>query len=237
MDVSRQTSTASDPERAAAELPNVLVRWLQVFVSPGRLYDRLRERPLWGAALLLAAALVSVSFLAIPKELVERSLRERMLRAGAELPAGFELGTWSMVAAAGGYALSVVVWSLLLAVVLTVVFAFLLGDQGRFVQYLAVVSHAMLISVTGSLLVTPLRILQEDVLLTLDVGLFVPLDPDSYLSRVLRQLELFWLWGFVVMALGVSRIDPRRGWGGTAVFLLVLALGLAMLVGLLRPPA
>jgi hypothetical protein len=230
------TGSAPASPDATERLPNVFVRWLWVFVSPGRLFERLRERPEWGAALLLSAALVAISFLAIPPELTERAFREQMLRAGSEVPAGFQLGRWAMVAAAAGYAISTIVWSFALAALLTFVFAFLLGDDARFVEYLAVVTHAMLISATGSLLVTPLRIIQQDLLLSLDLGLFIPLDPESYASRVLRQLELFWLWGFLVMGLGVSKIDPRRGWAGAASFLLVVAVCLAMLIGLFRPP-
>jgi hypothetical protein len=231
-----ETRSAADSVGASAHLPNVFVRWVQVFFAPGQLFERLRERPVWGAALLLAAVLVSLSFLVIPADLAQQAFREQMLSAGAEVPSGFEIGRWSMVAAAAGYALTTVVWSLVLAGLITLVFAFLLGDDGRFVQYLAVVTHAMLISVTGSLLVTPLRILQEDLLLSLHLGLFVPVDPDGYAARVLKQLELFWLWGFVVMGLGVSKIDPRRGWAGATLFLLGVAVGLALLLGLITPP-
>lgn len=236
MEGATEAHSTSDSPDTTAPLPNVFVRWAQVFVSPGRLFESLRERPEWGAALLLAAGLVAASFLLIPVELAEQVFREQILASGSQVPAGFDIGRGAMIAAAGGYAVMTLLWSLVFAGLITLVFGFLLGDDGRFRQYLAVVTHAMLISVTGSLLVTPLRILQEDLLLSLHLGLFFPVDADAYAARVLRQLELFWLWGFVVMGLGVSKIDPRRGWAGSAVFLLCVAVALAMLLGLLRPP-
>ena len=204
--------------------------------APGALFDRLSVRPHWGATLLLGAALVAASFLLIPTELWERTVREQVLSAGQDLPDSFAFGGVARIA---GLVVGVVFWvvlNFLLAGFLALVFAFLLGDEARYRQYLSVVSHAFLIPALGSLVLVPLRLAQGDPQLTLNVGLFaVGLDQDGYPHRFLRMLDLFMLWSFMVTAVGVSHLDRRRGWGSPAAVLLVFAFGLAALLAIVTP--
>ena len=96
-------------------------------------------------------------------------------------------------------------------------------------------AHASLIGAIGGLLVLPLKIAQADPTLTLNLGLFVPGDPDSYPMRVLRSLDLFLLWSYVVTGLGISKVDRRRSWGSAAVFMILFAIGFALLIAAFVP--
>jgi hypothetical protein len=217
-------------------LPNLAARWLQVFYAPGDLFARLRERPAWGAALLLVAIASVAAFVVVPPDLWEASFREQMLSAGANVPAGFDFGRMTQLLGGAGTALFSVVLAFVLAGLLTLIFGFVLGDDGRYVQYLSVVSHALLIAATGALLITPLKIMRQDLQLTLNVGLFFPIGSESYPGRVLRLLDLFMLWSLVVIGVGASKIDARRGWLGAAGVVTILWVGLMMLLAILRPP-
>ena len=62
------------------------------------------------------------------------------------------------------------VMAFLFAGVATLVFSFILGDEGRYRQYLAVMSHAMLIPSFIGLLLVPLRIAEQNPQLTLNLG-------------------------------------------------------------------
>jgi hypothetical protein len=84
----------------------------------------------------------------------------------------------------------------------------------------------------GSLLLVPLRIVQEDPSLTLNVGTFLPFIQEGYAFRVLKLIDLFGLWSSVVMAVGVTKIDPRRGMGVALSFFLVLAVAMALVFGI-----
>jgi hypothetical protein len=221
---------------APGRLPNIAVRWLQTFYAPGELFARLRERPAWGAALLLGAIAAVASFVVVPPDLWEASFRQQMLTAGADVPAGFDFGRVAQLLGGAGTALFWLVLAFVLAGVLTLIFGFVLGDNGRYVQYLSVVSHALLIAATGALLITPLKIMQQDLQLTLNVGLFFPFDRESYAGRVLALLDLFMLWSLVVIGVGASKIDPRRGWIGAAGVVGILWVGLMMLLAMIRPP-
>jgi hypothetical protein len=87
------------------------------------------------------------------------------------------------------------------------------------------------------MLILPLRIAQGDPQLTLNLALFVPASGDSYWLRVLRALDLFMLWAYLVMAVGLSRLDRRRSWGSAAVVLLLIGVGLSMVLAVFTPGA
>ena len=216
--------------------PSVGARVLLVFYAPGRLFERLAARPLWGAALLLGAALMAASFLLIPTEIWEQSIREQLLSAGRELPEGFAVAGIMRILGAVGPAVFWCVLAFFLAGVLTFVFAFVLGDDARYRQYLSVASHALLIAALGSLALVPLKLAQRDPQLTLNLSLFaVGLDDDGYPFPVLRLLDLFALWSYAVMAVGVAKLDPRRSWRSAAACLAVFAVGMALVLGIFTP--
>lgn len=224
---------ASESAGASGSPGPLPVRVFRVFAAPGRLFAALRHDPRWLGALLLGAALVVASTVLVPGEIWEEMFRSQMLQAGQEMPEGLDLGTIQRVAAVVGGAVFWFVWVFFLAGVLALVFGFVLGDDGRYRQYLAVTAHALLISGLGGLATVPLRILRRDPQLTLNLGLFFDLGP-GYLASFLTTLDLFLLWSYVVMAVGVHEIDPRRSWGSATAILLTLALlvaaGLAFLI-------
>ncbi|HEX9886941.1 MAG TPA: Yip1 family protein [Longimicrobiales bacterium] len=207
-------------------LPPLPLRFVQVFVSPGVLFEKLKENPRWFGALALGTVLAIAAMAAIPADVWTEWFRLRMMESGQEMPEGMDFGgvqrVFAMVAGVLGYLL----FSVILAGILTVIFGFVLGDEGRYKQYLAIVTHGGLIGTLGGVLVTPLRIIQRDPQATLNVGLFAPFLEDGYLLNLLTMLDFFTLWGTVVMALGVASLDKKRTWGSATAVLLVFTVGL-----------
>jgi hypothetical protein len=209
------------------------IRLAEVFISPGKLFTSLKEKPLWFGTLLAGALFVALAVLAIPGEIMVEASREEIIRRGGEVPTFMEgAGTLFKIFGILGAVVFWFVWAFALAGIATVVFAFVLGDEGRYVQYLSVVSHALIIGAVGSLLIAPLRIAQGDPSLTLSLGTYAFFLEEGYPLRVLRMLDLFGLWGYLVMAIGVTRIDPRRGLGSAVGVFSIFALGLALLFGI-----
>jgi hypothetical protein len=157
------------------------------------------------------------------------------MRSGQRMPEGFDMsGAARWFGLVGG----VFFWFVLtffIAGVITVVFHFMLGDDGRFKQYLSVVAHALLIAAVGGLVVLPIRLAQADPQVTLNLALFVPVEADSYPIRVLRMIDLFMIWSYLVMAVGMTKVDPRRSWGSAAAFLIVFGVGVAMIFAAFTP--
>jgi hypothetical protein len=215
-----------------AKLPSLPYRLFQVLVAPGELFTALRSNPAWGGALLVGAALVAVSALLIPLDLLLEGAREQLLSQGRPVPPAFEsTGGIIRVFSVIGPLIAWPVWTFVLAGIAWLVFG-ALGGGGNYRQYLSVVSHALFIAALGTLLVVPLKIFQGDLTLNLSLASFAYFLEDGYLLRVLRLLDLFALWGYAIMAIGVTKIDPRRGLGVALTFFFGFAVVFAAVFGI-----
>ena len=206
-----------------AQVPGLFARYIQVFFSPDALFRELRARPNWVGAALLGAGLLAVGVMMLPPDLLLATIREQALAQGQPVPQSFEdlAGVFRYVGGAAAF----VFWPIGLAVyagVVTVIFAFLLGHEGTYKQYLAVVAHAQLVATTGSVLVAPLRIAMDDAQLLLSLGTFVPFLDDGYLFRFLSLVDLFGIWTWVLVGLGAARIARKKSWAVGCVFVLMI---------------
>jgi len=215
-----------------APLPALPARLAAVFFSPGRLMRQLTDNPAWLGALLVSAAVVGLSMLLIPSELFIEAQREAALERGVELPEMTDRAMLAMrIVIPTTTVVATLAMSFFFAGLYTVIFAFVLGDEGRYVQYLAAVTHAWFIAALFGLLVTPLRISTGDPQLTLNLGSFFFFLPDGYFLNVLRVLDLTQIWSTLVIAQGAHAIDRRRSFGSAAAILLVILVGVALVVG------
>ncbi|MGD2070680.1 MAG: Yip1 family protein [Gemmatimonadota bacterium] len=235
-DASTSPPEPTDPGGGAtpgepSPLPSIPRRLVAVFFSPGELFSQLARQPRWAWALVLGAVLTMVSVAVIPTDMWVDMMRQGMLESGRPVPEGFDpesFGSLQKVFGVAGGGIFWFVMAFLVAGVTTVVFSFLLGDKGGYRQHLSVVSHALLIMGVGAILTTPLRYLQGDLQASLNVGLFLPVD-EGFAARFLRQLDLFWLWSFVAIGIGMHALDRRRSTGGAIAIVLVIPLAFAVL--------
>jgi len=184
--------------------------------------------------MLLGSCLVLAGTFLIPPELTVATLRERMLGQGQVFPPA--LAERMAAIRVGGAVAAFVFWAIMLAVfagVVTVFLAFLLGHEGTYRQYLAVVAHAHLISATSGILLLPLRIAAEDAQLLLSIGTFAVFLEPGYILRFLSLLDLFGLWAWVLVGLGAARIARKRSWLGGLIFVLMIPVTIAALAAVL----
>lgn len=204
-------------------LPSLPTRLAWVFVSPGQLMARLAERPAWAGALVVSSLLVALSVALIPVDVFMEVNRQAAIERGGDFP---EMGDTAMnfmrVFIPLSTVVSTVVFSFVFAGVYTVIFAFILGDEGSYRQYLAALSHAWFIAALLGLLITPLRISAGDPQLTLNLGLFMPFVPDGYFQSFFRLLDITQIWSTLVIAQGAHAIDRRRSFGSAATILLTI---------------
>ena len=214
-------------------LPGLLSRYLQVFVAPGLLFEKLRERPAWGGAMALGSAFLLAGTILVPAELLIEAIRQQLISQGQSAPAGLE-GAAQLVRL-GGAGAALVGWfiiNFLLAGVVTFVFAFVIGDEGTYRQYLAVLVHAQLITATSTVLVLPLKIMAGDVQLLLSAGTFAFFLEDGYFFRFLSLLDLFGLWAWVLVGLGVAKVGGRAKWVPVAAGVLIIPVAIAAIVAI-----
>jgi len=217
-------------EEAGPPTPGLATRVLDVFFNPGKLAEALAAKPVWAGALLVGALLIVVQTSLIPVEVWEAMFREAALQRSQPMPEGFAMGgTFMRLSAVVGGAIGWFVFAFLMAGITTLVFAFILGDEGRYRQYLSVLAHAWLIPALVGLAMVPLRISESNPQLTLNLGSFFFFLPDGYLLKVFTMLDLSQLWAWLVVAQGASVIDPRRSFTSAAIILFGFSLAMAMI--------
>ena len=207
--------------------PGLFSRYVQVFFSPDDLFQGLRTRPYWVGAVLLGSGLGAVGFMLLPPDIMLEGVREGMLASGQPVPPEFE----SLVDDLGGVAryiigaFTFVFWPLAPVVsagVVTVIFKFLIGHEGTYKQYLAMVAHAYLVTATAQVLVAPLRIAMEDAQVLISLGSFAPFLESGYLLRFLSLVDLFGIWTWLLVGLGAARIARKKSWAVGCVFVLMI---------------
>ena len=203
--------------------PGLFSRYVQVFFSPDDLFQGLRPRPYWVGAVLLGSGLAAAGVMLLPPDIMLATAREQSLAVGQPLPPGLEdlVGVFRYIVGAATF----VFWPLGLAMyagVVTVIFAFLLGHEGTYKQYLAVVAHAQLVTATAGVLVAPLRIAMEDAQVLISLGSFAPFLEPGYLLRFLSLVDLFGIWAWLLVGLGAARIARKKSWAVGCVFVLMI---------------
>lgn len=196
---------------AGGELPNLALRAVQVFVSPGRLFRALRRRPAWMGALGLMIALTLLASVLVPDELVREAALE-----GARGEADPEeidrlMRSWLPIFRYGGSLIGPVLQTVVVAGFVLLIYNLSLGGEAKFRQAYAVTCHALIITAVGSLLTLPLILARGDLQTALALHLLVPgLEEGSFLFGALRGMNVFGLWSAVVLGVGVSELYPSR---------------------------
>ena len=218
------------PADEAPLSPPFYKRLIDLFFSPGKLGDDLAANPVWAAALILTTALIVTSIALIPPEIFVEMQRQAILQSGREVPvmpdSVMEVMRWVTPIAAG---LSVFVFTFIFAGLYALIFAFIMGDEGKYRQYLAVTAHAMIIPAFAGLMITPLRISTENPNLTLNFASFMFFLSDGYLLNFFKAMDLTSIWSGLVIAMGAHSIDNRRSFASAAM----VPIGLTVVIGLI----
>lgn len=230
-DPAAESGIGEEPE---PRLPSFPERVAQVFFSPGKLAESLTRKPVWGLALLLGVLVVMLQTYLIPQEIWDTMMRETLMARGQQVPANLNSGIIRITSLIGG-GLFVAIGAFLFAGLVTLVFAFVMGDEGRYKQYLAILTHAWIIPAVIGLALVPLKIAQEDVRLTLSLGTFLYFLPEGYLAKFAHMLDLSQAWAWLVVAQGVHAIDRKRSFGSAATVLLVIFVIIAAVMAFFVP--
>ncbi|HEU0052599.1 MAG TPA: YIP1 family protein [Longimicrobium sp.] len=225
---------------AAPEAPmrGFFARAVDVLLSPGRVMAELAgaSRPPWAGPAFLAAgvmaALTVLTLVLVPRDELARFIFEQATRNGN--PRGLtveQMQPMIPIQMAGG-AVAVVAWAFLrvflIGAVLLLAFTTVGGGSARFAHYRAVVSHAGIVSLVGFVAEWALRLFSGKLDLALNLSILAPgMDEKGLAFVFLRSLNIFTLWAFVVVGIGVSAANRRKWTGATFALLTVLMLAFA----------
>jgi hypothetical protein len=217
---------------ASPEIPSTPAlprRLFDTFFDPGKMVEAMARDPKWLGAILVSMALVAISTALLPAELMVEVQRRAALARGVTpppmTPRTLQLIRWFSI---GGGALSIAIIGALISGIYTLIFAFILGDEGRYRQYFAIFAHAMFIPALFSIALVPLRIQTGDPQFTLSLASFLFFMEPGYVLNVFRFMDLTQLWSTAVIALGAHTIDRRRGFGSALTIMLVVTLAFAL---------
>lgn len=220
-------------------LPHLAVRFGQVFFAPGELFERLRERPAWIGAILLLVGLNLLAVLLMPQDLL-RQMMEGQLPAGVDpaqareqMDAMMRFGRISSLI--GAFVMPLLATAVIAGVVIAIYNGILAGEAS-FRQVFSVTAHASFIYAVGGLLVLGLMIARGEPGAALSLHLLVPGLEEGYPRRLLQGLGFFGLWTSVVLAIGVTRLYPKRSPGGAAAVLLGLYVAFKALLAVFDLP-
>ena len=222
------------PEEVA--IPPLPIRIAQVFFSPAKVFDALRERPAWiGAVVGLIVIGVAAQFLTpvlvseeVMRAMVEAQF-ERFTPPGADEAAQAQIEAQIEATLARGPVANsltaVIATPITLAIIsglLLIAFNVVMGGEARFRQLFSASAHALFIYTAGGLVSLALMALgSENPILT--PGLFLP-DAEGFLGGFLNGINIFSVWTCGVLGVAVSRIYPGRSVAAGTVYLLVLYL-------------
>lgn len=215
--------------------PGLLTRTAWVFVSPGRLFARLREQPTWlGALLLVAAAGVAASAM-VPDQLLLDAMQQQA--AAPDSPAGApppeDMVVWMRAFGFAASAIGPFILAAILAGLLLFVYNLVLGGEGTYRQALSVSSHTLLITAAGTLVNVPLARASGNLNTSLSLHLLAPaLERGAYLYHLLHGLNAFGLWAAVVLGIGASRLYPDRSAGGSVALFVGLYVAFKAIVAI-----
>jgi hypothetical protein len=212
--------------------PRPLTRRVRdTFVAPRRLAAGLTESTPWIDVLVITTVIAMVAAALLPAEYFLAQVEAPVDRLGRPVEVTSppeEIVRWGrmlqMFSAAVMHPMIVV----MVAGLLTLLFSVVGGGGVDMRRYLALSSHAFLISALGVLLATAWQIATgaPEVQPSL-APLIGPSAESSFALRVLALLNPFTLWMLGVLAIGVSELDRRRGFAAAAGVLLGLYLALA----------
>jgi hypothetical protein len=226
------TEEAVDAERASP-LPR---RLLDAFFSPAKMGREVARDPRWLGALLVMLALIALSSALLPAEMFAEVQRRAALQRGVTPPPMSDqtLRMIRIFSIIGG-PLAVGVITFVFAGLYTFLFAFVLGDRGKYRQYLALTAHAGIIPAVFAVALVPLRIQTGDPQFGLNLASFLVFLDPGYLLNVFRMMDLTQLWASAVTAWGVHEIDARRSFASAFIVLVGFIVAVALVVARFLP--
>jgi hypothetical protein len=217
-------------------------RIADTFFAPTRVFEQFRDRDdaPWLGPVFVSVALALLLTALRPLFISNQQMAEMMLQKASEmgqqnLPSAEQMeGRMGIQIAIG--TVFTVGWLFLRPLVaggvLAALYGLFMGGRARFSAYRAVASHALLVSTLGFLVTSALIFATGRLDLSLDASLVLGPDAKGVAASVLHAITPFSVWATVLLALGGSVVNRRRGWAGAAAALLSLQLGLALAWGL-----
>ena len=213
---------------------------LDIFLAPRRAFVRLKEKPSWLVPLILVLvfnmlmAFVASQYVDWDKQrkaaierMRDRNMTEEQIQQATE---GMEKFQTSPVMRYGVPAVSTLVIGIISVLFLAVVYNVslpLLGGAGDFKRTWAIVCNASLVAVPAAVVRGLLMLLKRSAEVSTGLLAAAPGVKQPFLKGLLAQLDIFDLWKFILIAIGLNVVFGLKG---SKSYVLVFAVWLVVML-------
>jgi len=236
-----ETAAPAAPPEAPPRPAPLASRIADTLFTPTRVFEQFREGPApWLGPVLVCVAAAVVLTAIRPLFISDRQMAEfalaRMAEMGQQnLPSADEMAGRMGIQNVLG-TLFVSAWLFLRVFVfgalLAMIYGLLMGGKTALRPYVAVASHACLVSTLGFVVLAALQYASGRLDLVLDATVLMGPEPGAVLSAIGHVLNPFTLWLIALLAVGGAVVNRRRGWLGAAAILFALQLAMFTLFAL-----
>jgi hypothetical protein len=223
-----QTATGSAPE------PSLPARLAGVIFSPRATYAAVAAKPRIFGALACVLVVCSVSLFAfLSTDVGRQAMIDQQVRQmesfgrpmnDAQYARMEQMAPYGRYFGAAGQLVTLPLAALIVSGLAFAVFNAMLGGDAAFKQVYAMVAHSGIIVALQQLFSLPLAYARESLSGATNLAVFFPfLDENTFPARLLGAIDLFLVWWFVSLAIGLGVLYRRRTAPIATTLLLVYA--------------
>jgi hypothetical protein len=204
----------------ASRPPMPLVsRFIGIITSPKATFEAVVAHPRWFGMLAVTTLIIAIGVsLPLTTEGGQQSQLDQQVRFMEGFGAQIGDEQYAAMQQQARYAaVSSFVFTVLAGPVLTLIGAGILfgvfavmGGQATFKQIFAVYVHAGVVMAAAQLFLGPLNYFRQSMTSATNLGVLNLVDEASFAGRLLGMIDLFWIWFFVVLAIGLAVLYKRR---------------------------
>lgn len=185
---------------------NIWQKIIGIYYRPTEVFEQLKPKTLWWVPLIIVVA-VSAAAVWITRPIVMPEIMAQMAQnpdippeSLPQIQEKIQNPLFSLLNVFLGLPLA---W-LAVGLVFWGVFS-MLGGKSTFVKMFAATIWAWMVSIPGSLVKVPLMFVMETAKVHTSLALILPLEmEETFLFRLLSQVDIFAIWTISVMAIGYS---------------------------------
>jgi hypothetical protein len=148
-----------------------------------------------------------------------------------------QMAPYARYFAAGSQLVFLPIAGLIVAGIAFAVFNAAMGGDATFKQVYAVVVHSGVVMALQQLFVLPLAYARQTMSSPTNLMVFLPfLDEDTFVARLLGSIDLFLIWWFVSLAIGLGVLYRKRT-GPIATTLLVIYAAIGLIIAAIKTAA
>jgi hypothetical protein len=220
---------------------NVFARFIGIITAPKDTYERVVANPKWLGMYLLTASVIAFGA-ALPMTTAAGKQAAVDQQVATVEGFGMEVSDEQYAAMHKGTAIlpyttavsvivGMVLGYLLVSGILFAIFNAGMGGEARFKQVFTVMVHSSVIGALGAAFAGPLNYYRGSVASPATLGALLPmLDEKSFMGKLAGMVDLFTIWGMVVLAIGLAVLYRRKTQPIAITFLAiyaVIAVGIA----------